>query len=224
MSEMQVTEEAQLKLCRIYSDVFVEHGVTPSVAEFCFDRISRCYAETHRRYHTLAHIAHCMTELSQVVTQAKKPDVILAAIFYHDVVYDTGRKDNEEKSVQYWKFDARQILELKDEQFIDEVARLILLTKHHRTDPHLDFDAALFLDIDLSILGAEALVYDAYADAVREEYSHFDDNEWASLRMEKFIDPTLEEERIFLTEYFYMRYNEFAVANLKEERVRYQAN
>src|SRR3989338_817763 len=224
MVQASVNKEQLDKLRNTYCDAAQYLGVPRTSAERCFTKLAQYYAEPHRRYHTLAHLHQCMVEFADVVWHSQDPALIVMAIFYHDITYDVHRNDNEAKSALYWKFIARHVLEVKNEGFIAEVARLIELSGEHRTDPVTDPDAALFLDVDMSILGADAPEYDAYAAAVRQEYAHCSDDEWAFGRVAKFLDPTLCEDRIFLTDIFRKKYEENARANLMEERCRYQKN
>ncbi len=224
MNEIERRGEGEKKLRKLYCDILIRLGVQGPHAQDSYERLAKRYRENHRRYHTLEHLVHCFTELARVAMHVRNPDAVVLAIFYHDVVYNTARRDNEEQSAKHWLFHAQEVLEMTSQTLIKEVARLIILTKHHRTDPVTDKDGALFLDIDMSILSADAETYDAYADAVRAEYASLSDDDWAIARVAMLIDPILSEERIFLSPHFGKEYDERARANLMEERVRYQKN
>jgi len=96
------------------------------------------------------------------------------AIWWHDVVYDPTRSDNEELSAQL----AEQHVAGGIRQ---EVGRLIRLTKTHQVEP-ADKLGAILISIDLSILAAEPSRYDAYAAAIREEYAHVPDDAYRAGR------------------------------------------
>ena len=91
-------------------------------------------------------------------------EILSAAIWWHDVVYDATRADNEELSARLAEQHVR-------EDISQEVGRLIRLTKTHdvQAGDHL---GAILISIDLSILGAEPARYDAYAAAIRQEFIH----------------------------------------------------
>lgn len=132
--------------------------------------LDAAYAEPHRRYHTRAHIEACLQALDAV------PDLdettrrrLVWAIWWHDAVYDPTRSDNEEVSAAMARRDLSALGASAED--IDEVCRLILLTRGHSVSAD-DRVGALMVSIDLSILGAAPADYDAYAQAVREEYSH----------------------------------------------------
>jgi len=54
--------------------------------------IKIAYSQPNRHYHTLKHLEQFYIELVLIDT------VTAFAIFYHDIVYDASRNDNEEKS------------------------------------------------------------------------------------------------------------------------------
>ncbi|HZR73731.1 hypothetical protein [Bradyrhizobium sp.] len=126
------------------------------------------YAAPNRHYHNLAHIRDCLDQLARVDgLSAAEREVLETAIWWHDVVYDPRRSDNEELSAQL----AEQHLDAK---IAREVGRLIRLTRTHQVEPS-DKLGAILISIDLSILGAEPSRYDAYAAAIRKEFAHVPD-------------------------------------------------
>ncbi len=63
------------------------------------DLIAR-YTESHRFYHTFAHVAHCLDELETVRHLAIDSEALEMALWFHDAIYDTKARDNEEKSAE----------------------------------------------------------------------------------------------------------------------------
>jgi len=116
-----------------------------------------------RAYHNLDHIADCLLRFDEHAHLAIDPVAVEFAIWFHDLVYDTHAADNEERSA------------MAAERFLSATASgsvvgdLIRATKHDI--PAGTPDAALLCDIDLSILGRSPGEYDAYARAIRQEYS-----------------------------------------------------
>ena len=133
------------------------------------------YAAPNRHYHNLAHIEDCLDQLARVDgLSASERSILEAAIWWHDVVYDPTRSDNEELSAQL----AEQHVGV---EMRHEVARLIRLTRTHQVEPG-DSLGAILISIDLSILGAEPARYDAYAAAIRKEFAHVPDAEYRAGR------------------------------------------
>jgi predicted metal-dependent HD superfamily phosphohydrolase len=137
------------------------------------------WSEPHRRYHDLAHLAAVLGLVGELGGAAADPDAVRLAAWYHDVVYDPERSDNEEVSAQRARAGLRGLV--TDER-LDEVERLVLLTAGHDPAPG-DTNGAVLCDADLAVLAAPPESYAAYASAVRLEYGHLGDQEFTSGRI-----------------------------------------
>lgn len=172
------------------------------------------YKEPHRHYHTVKHLEQCFKELAWLERSVKVPcpDAIRAAIFFHDIVYDPRRADNEEQSAAFAEMVLRRLG--VRESFIARVNRYILATKSH-DDPG-DLGAQYFLDIDLSILGQPALVFAEYERHIRQEYLHVPLKAYRDTRTGRpaILRRFLDREHIFFTEPFRKKYEAVARANL----------
>ena len=130
-----------------------------------FQTLFAAYTGNDRHYHGIDHIAECLAELDSVRQLAHNPKAIEAAIWFHDVVYDGRRTDNEERSADLAE---EQLKRLGCNQaFRAEVRRLILLTRHDRAPA--DIDGQLMVDIDLSSLARPADIFDHNSDLIRQE-------------------------------------------------------
>ncbi len=81
-----------------------------------------------------------------------------------------------------------------------DVRRLILATDHSITGGRSE-DENLIRDIDLSILAAPPLNYDRYSAAIRQEYSHVPDEEFAIGRgrvLRHFLDSKIYQTAEFI--------------------------
>jgi predicted metal-dependent HD superfamily phosphohydrolase len=139
------------------------------------DALIAAYTAPGRHYHNLAHIEDCLVKLAHVDGLSEdERDTLSEAIWWHDVVYDPTRSDNEELSAQLAEahvgFDIAR-----------EVGRLIRLTRTHAVEPG-DRLGAILISIDLSILGAEPARYDAYAAAIWREYAHVPESDYRAGR------------------------------------------
>jgi predicted metal-dependent HD superfamily phosphohydrolase len=178
------------------------------------DELIARYSEPHRRYHTMAHIEDCLAQVaaSTDFTDAQRA-LMDAAIWFHDAIYDPTRHDNEAESAKLAV--ERLSAEGAAPAFIAEVSRLILLTAGHSV---ADGDAlgARLVSIDLSILGAEAERYDAYAAAIREEYAHVPEALYRAGRA-AIMSRFLESDRLYADPAWAERYEGRARANLARE-------
>ena len=65
------------------------------------DELVAAYTAPGRHYHNLAHIEDCLAALARVDNlSAAEREILTEAIWWHDVVYDATRTDNEEFSAR----------------------------------------------------------------------------------------------------------------------------
>lgn len=171
------------------------------------------WAEPHRRYHDLRHLADVLRALADL-PGGDRPATVLAALF-HDAVYAPAAHPgaNEEAS-------ARLLETLGagcglDPVLVGEAAALVRMTTAHR--PAADDDAGRALaDADLAILASPRERYLDYAAAVRAEYAHLDDATFDAGRLKVLRD--LHSRRpLFATAAGQQRYETAAKANLARE-------
>lgn len=177
---------------------------------FCWNGLEIAYNLPERHYHSLEHIRQMLTLLDEIKADCSDLPALQLAVFYHDIVYDAQRKDNEEQSTA---IAMKRLTELGFKR-LEKVTALILATqKHERSE---DSDTNYLLDIDLSILGAEWMRYQAYARQVREEYRIYPDEVYNPGRIQ-VLQHFLSTARIFKTDYFYQKLEEQARENLANE-------
>lgn len=132
-----------------------------------FNSLVTLYMEPHRAYHNLKHVYNLLGWAEIFKESIRDFQTIGLAVWFHDAIYDASRNDNEEQSANL-AVGRLKHLKVLDSQ-IAQVQQMILATKtHDLTD--LNSDGKLFLDLDLSILGADKLAYQAYSRAIRREY------------------------------------------------------
>jgi predicted metal-dependent HD superfamily phosphohydrolase len=137
------------------------------------------WGRPHRRYHGLAHLAAVLGLVGELSGSATDPDAVRLAAWYHDVVYEPQRDDNEEASAARARAGLRGLVA---DECVDEVARLVLLTAGHDPEPG-DADGAVLCDADLAVLAGPPESYAAYASAIRAEYGHLSDEEFTAGRI-----------------------------------------
>jgi predicted metal-dependent HD superfamily phosphohydrolase len=173
------------------------------------DDLVAVYAAPDRHYHNLAHVKDCLGALAGVDDlSATDREILTAAIWWHDVVYDPMRSDNEELSARL----AEQNVAV---EFRDEVGRLIRLTKTHQVEPD-DRLGAILISIDLSILGAEPSRYDAYAASIRKEFAHVPEADYRAGRS-SVLRRFAAQPVIFPDAAFAQKYDRQARENLARE-------
>ncbi|MGY1830704.1 metal-dependent phosphohydrolase [Geodermatophilus sp. SYSU D01180] len=137
------------------------------------------WSEPHRRYHDLHHLAAVLGLVDALGAAADDPAAVALAAWYHDVVYDPTRGDNEQASAERAR---AGLTGLVPAARVDEVVRLVLLTAGHDAADG-DANGAVLCDADLAVLAGPPGAYAAYASAVREEYGHLSDEVFTAGRI-----------------------------------------
>jgi predicted metal-dependent HD superfamily phosphohydrolase len=176
------------------------------------------WAEPERTYHGTAHLIDCLDRLDEMVDASADRDPIEAALWYHDAIYDARATDNEERSAA-WARRALRELGIAS-QVTDEIARLVLLTRH--AAPPADAAGRIVCDIDLSILGRPPAEFDRYEGAIRAEYAWVPETAFREARR-RILRTFLAREPLYGTEPFRRRYEESARANLRRALARLDA-
>ncbi|MCI0336572.1 MAG: hypothetical protein L0226_03275, partial [Acidobacteria bacterium] len=135
------------------------------------------------------------------------------AIWFHDAVYNTRKRDNEELSAE---LAAEKLSQFKiPVETIELVRQMVLATKEHRNHGFSE-DINFFLDFDLSILGSEDQVYQSYSEAIRKEYWWVPTILYRQGRR-KVLESFLERESIYFTSEMAQKYEQQARRNIKRE-------
>ena len=179
----------------------------PSVA---YDDLARRYAEPHRSYHTLEHVARCLAEWDGARNEASDPDSGEMALWFHDAVYDPRAGDNEARSADLAAAACRAA-GLPD-PFARRVTESILDTRH--AAPPATHDGELVVDADLAILGQPAEAFAAYEAGIRQEYAWVPDPTYRTGRSE-ILRRLLDRPAVYATAHFKARYEAPARRNLE---------
>jgi predicted metal-dependent HD superfamily phosphohydrolase len=177
------------------------------------DRLRTCYAEPQRHYHSQAHVDALLGHLAAFRNLCSRPDVVEAAIWFHDAVYDTHRQDNEARSADMAQAELTAIG--WPSPAVERVVAMVLATRHHDAQEQ-DADTLFFLDIDLSILGTGSLQYQAYSDAIRAEYGWVVDAVYRQGRS-RVLKSFLERDAIYRTPALRAAWEAAARRNLQDE-------
>ena len=188
-------------------------GAEAGTADRWLGILTRSYSGPGRHYHNLHHVAEMLRLLAHFERDVEDYAAVRFAAWFHDAVYDTRSRTNEEESALLAEH-ALAELRVPPER-IESVRRLILATRRHEAEGGAP-DLGLFLDADLSILGAEEETYLAYRDAVRREYSWVQDAAFREGRL-KVLTNFLGRERLYFTEALAARFEARARINLSNE-------
>jgi len=157
-----------------------------------FDR----WGEDHRKYHGRTHLLAVLEALDLLTEPADPSRTVLLAAWFHDAVYRGIAGQDEEESARL--AEDRLFTAGLPAAEVEDVARLVRLTSDHRPQPG-DHDGALLCDADLSVLGSEPEPYARYVAAVREDYAHIGDADFAAGRA-AVVRQLLELDPLFNTQ------------------------
>lgn len=183
--------------------------------EGLYERLMGCWNENHRQYHTVQHLRECLAQFAAVRHEAKRPAEIELALWFHDAFYDPRRDDNELLSAKWARSSVLQAG--LPEDVADRVHALVMATRHEAVPE--DADAQLLIDVDLSILGAEAERFDQSDEQIRAEYAHVPDEEFRQGR-KRILSGFLARPRLYSTEYFHAALEQRARDNLRRALAR----
>jgi predicted metal-dependent HD superfamily phosphohydrolase len=200
--------QKELTLLTRWQDMWRQLGASGS-DDALFRRLVEFYSEPHRKYHTIQHLQECFAHLESVRSFAEHAGEVELALWFHDAIYNTHKKDNEERSAE-WARESALAAGLVDEQ-ASRVHQLVLATMHNAVP--VGKDAAVLVDIDLAILGADEARFDEYEVQVREEYSWVPGPLYRAGRR-KILQEFVSRESIYSTEYFRVEYEARARSNI----------
>ena len=181
-----------------------------------FDAVISCYEQPHRAYHNVNHLHDLSVEFNKHADKfgADKAAVI-AALFYHDIVYECVPKQDEQQSAAQTKIALTQLG--IDRAIINNACQIISDTADHSSTA--SYAAKLFLDMDMSILAAAPNIYKAYATGVRDEFctkQNLTHDVFDAARAQMFLTPVLNGKVIFKTAE-YKKYESIARQNIAWE-------
>ena len=176
-----------------------------------WNRVAFEYSRKERHYHTLIHVENIIIEIEKSVPLPKREILYLVAIF-HDVVYIPTHLDNEIFSGEF----AKKTLTILNFPFEKTRQVCAIITASQHMLKLESFSAALFVDIDLIVLGSSKQNYLTYCGQVRDEYGMFSDEVFKkgrSLVLKEFLN----RKRIYQTDKFHRLYESKARKNILSE-------
>lgn len=190
-----------------------QHLGTSAVAGDWFDVVMARHRETHRHYHNVRHVRWVVRHVIELDGAGHVDDTgaVVAAAFFHDVVYDPVARDNESVSA---RLATRALTDLGWAD--DRSARVGAMIEATATHVATDNDEAALIAADLAVLAAEPGPYGDYTRAVRREYDHVSDDDWRTGRA-SVLRSFLDRDHIFEPSLGIERWERRARANITSE-------
>lgn len=133
-------------LYHLFKELILRYHSDEASTELLWNEIVNHYTDKKRHYHTLSHLMKLTESLSEIREQINDWDAILFSVFYHDIIYSSTAKDNEEQSAMFASDRLKKI------QFppiqIQKVCQAILATRTHEISN--DSDINFFTDAVLT--------------------------------------------------------------------------
>jgi len=193
------------------------------VSEALMDEIRGLHAGPDRGYHGWSHPLALLKLHAEVEDKLNDAEAVRCAILLHDAIYEPRRKDNESRSAA---LAAEMLKGVVPEPTLGRTLRLIEATAHHEIPAHLPADEvadmAMFLDMDLSILGAAPAAFDAYEAGVRHEYREVPEEAFRSGRA-AILEGFLAREALYFSDWGRERFEVAARENLARSVTTLQA-
>ena len=130
------------------------------------------------------------------------------ALWFHDVIYVYGARDNEARSAEFFRAAAGDRLAA---QFVGRVCEFIMATQH--TGSAQDEAVALMVDIDLSGFGLPWERYLADSDALRREAPGIGDVQYYQGKL-RFLNELQRWPSLYQSPYFRDRLEQRAQSNI----------
>jgi predicted metal-dependent HD superfamily phosphohydrolase len=199
-----------MDLQNIYVELLERIGFSPENTGKHWQKLEKAYSSASRHYHNLKHLEEMLECFEMYKNQLEFPEEVLYALFYHDYIYNSARKDNERKSAEH------AIALLPEQSSVNKqiIFDLILATKNHITTGVND--EKWLIDFDLKVLAKAPEAYAIYAKQIRKEFSIYPDFLYHPGR-KKALEHFLEKEYIYQTESFQTDFETKARANIQAE-------
>ena len=175
-----------------------------------YAKLKSAYSQPHRHYHTEHHIDDCLARFAEVIELVQVPREVELALWFHDAIYKPTSSTNELESADWASSFLRSVGVPND--CCDRVHRYIMATKH--TGEPLSGDAAIVVDIDVSILGRSPDEYEIYEQAIRQEYRWVPMPIYRRKRIE-VLESFLNRPALYDSDHFRSRYEQQARENLQ---------
>jgi predicted metal-dependent HD superfamily phosphohydrolase len=175
--------------------------------------LEKSYNFKSRYYHNLNHINELLQFYDKYENELIKKNVVLFAIFYHDIIYDIKKKDNEKQSAEFAKNSLKNLN--IEQEIINFCYDYIFATKKHNINSS-DTDLAYFLDFDMAVLGKDWEDYHIYTEKICKEYRIYPSILYKKGR-KKALESFLQTEQIYKTDTFFKLFEEQARKNIQKE-------
>jgi len=160
--------------------------------------------EDTRFYHSVSHVVDLIKKVEELDVDEDLKGKLKDVSLFHDIIYDVNSQDNEKESAEFYS-------KFMDISHLD-VEEAIKATALHDSKNELE---EIFMDLDLSTLGANTLDYKVYMVGIRSEYAFVPWDVYKTERI-KILNSFISRSKIYKTKHFSQLENQ-ARANIQFE-------
>jgi predicted metal-dependent HD superfamily phosphohydrolase len=199
-------------LKEIFITLLLKYTDDNSLVQTLWAEIEKSYTHKKRHYHSLKHLENMLQQLNEIKDKIQNWDAVLFSLFYHDIVYNVLRSDNEAKSAAVAEKRMNDIS--VPASTIEACSNMILATAAHNKSA--DEDTNYFTDADLAVLGQDWKTYSEYYNNIRKEYAVYPNLVYNPGR-KKVLTHFLGMDSIYKTDHFHNKFEMNAKENLQKE-------
>lgn len=176
-----------------YSQLLADFGIDDATF------IAEAWQEKHRFYHTTEHLQTLIDDIEKLTDiDEQERNALIIAAFFHDIVYDPTKQDNELQSVRVFKMCTRPHAQT------DLITQIILDTQTHQANSPV---SKIFSTLDMKIItDSDFITLLTYEKQIFKEYQHIDYAFYRTVRisiLEKFAQqyPQNQNNLMLLVQY-----------------------
>ncbi len=173
---IEILKKNMEELIKKYTPLLLEFGIENA------DFITEAWNEKYRFYHNAKHLETLMADIEKIenITTDEKNALVMTA-FFHDIVYDATKQDNELQSVRVFK------MRTQPHAQTDLISQMILDTQTHQTNSRI---SQIFSELDMKIItDSDFMALLTYEKQIFREFQHIDYSIYKIVRisiLEKF--------------------------------------
>lgn len=188
-----------------------------------FYELCDLYKQPHRKYHNLNHIIS-LFELHDKIQQLynfNDKESLEFAIFFHDSIYNTNRKEHKYNEIKSAKFARKKLYEMNfNFNFIERVALYINSTNYNiYKNSLINNDVKYLHDLDFSYFILDYLDFLKIDEQIKYEFSWFIRKFIYPKKRKEFLNNLYSKQKygdnyIFRTKLFIDHYEDKAIENI----------
>ena len=184
--------------------------IDTNFTDYYYDEIIYTSYTKDRYYHTLVHIEDMLIHVRDFKFKSHKDRILLKwAVWFHDIIYDPSKSDNEAKSAQKLE-DFMIALDFKESDI--NISKWLILVTSHKGEPQTYIED-IICDLDLRLFINDQ---SEITRLIRKEFHMQSDKDFYDGR-KKFLQFMNNKEHIYHTNLYQNTQSDHAKHNIEDE-------